>query len=54
MSDPNSVLTHAGTAVNAKHLAAAFFDSIVRRYVGTRLGRQELDGEIIEIGRAHV
>ena len=30
------------------HLAPAFLDNVVKRYDGTRLGRQELDGEIIE------
>src|SRR6185369_9464006 len=43
-----TVLTHAGTAANAYNLAPAFLDTIVKRYQGTQLGRQELDGEIIE------
>ena len=30
------------------NLAPAFLDTVVKRYRGTRLGRQELDGEIIE------
>ena len=30
------------------NLAPAFLDAVVARYAGTRLGRQELDGEIIE------
>jgi phage terminase large subunit-like protein len=34
--------------VNARHLAPAFLDAVVGRYAGTRLGRQELDGEIVE------
>ena len=33
---------------NALHLSPAFLDTIVARYRGTRLGRQELDGELIE------
>ena len=31
------------------HLAAAFFDRIVTRFEGTRLGRQELLAEILEV-----
>jgi phage terminase large subunit-like protein len=48
MADPATALTHAGTAANAWHLAPAFLETIVARYRGTRLGRQELDGEVIE------
>jgi len=36
------------TLDNKDNLPPAFFDSIVKRYEGTRLGRQELDGEILE------
>jgi phage terminase large subunit-like protein len=48
MADPRTALTRAGTAANAFNLAPAFLDTIVARYAGTRLGRQELDGEVIE------
>lgn len=48
IADPATALTHAGTAANAYHLAPAFLETIVARYRGTRLGRQELDGEVIE------
>jgi phage terminase large subunit-like protein len=48
IADPTTALTHAGTVANARNLAPAFLDTIVRRYKGTRLGRQELDGELIE------
>ena len=30
------------------HLSPAFLDAVVGRYAGTRLGRQEIDGEVIE------
>ncbi len=36
------------TADNADNLAGSFLDSIVSAYAGSRLGRQELDGELIE------
>jgi phage terminase large subunit-like protein len=48
IADPKSRLTHAGTIANARHLAPAFLDNVLTRYAGTRLGRQEIDGEIVE------
>ena len=48
LADPKVVVTRGRTVENAKHLAPAFLDQIVRRYEGTRLGRQELDGEILD------
>ena len=48
IADPASALTHAPTKANAYHLSPAFIDNVVKRYDGTRLGRQELDGEIID------
>jgi len=48
IADPRTKVTRAGTAVNATHLAPAFVDTVLARYAGTRLGRQEIDGEIIE------
>jgi phage terminase large subunit-like protein len=41
-------VTRAGTHANKTHLAPAFFDMVIGRYEGTRLGRQEIDGEVIE------
>ena len=48
VADPKTAVTRAATVVNARHLAPAFLDAVVGRYAGTRLGRQELDGEIVE------
>jgi phage terminase large subunit-like protein len=45
--EPGTVVTRAGSAANY-HLAKAFMKKIVARYEGTRLGRQELDAELIE------
>lgn len=42
------VVTRGRTADNADNLAPGFLDAIQRRYGGTRLGRQELDGEFLE------
>lgn len=41
-------LTRGRTIENADNLAPAFLDQIVARYAGTRLGRQELDAEILD------
>jgi hypothetical protein len=46
--DPRSAVTRSKTIDNSAHLAPDFFRSVVARYAGTRLGRQELDGEMIE------
>ena len=48
LGDPAVVVSRSRTADNADNLAPAFLDGIVGRYAGTRLGRQELDGELIE------
>jgi phage terminase large subunit-like protein len=48
LASPGTVVSRARTALNAYHLAPAFLEAVVGRYAGTRLGRQELDGELIE------
>jgi phage terminase large subunit-like protein len=48
IADPATAVSRAATAANARNLAPAFLDTVVKRYQGTRLGRQELDGEVIE------
>jgi phage terminase large subunit-like protein len=48
MADAASVVTRAPTQANAFNLAPTFLQGVMARYAGTRLGRQELDGEIIE------
>jgi phage terminase large subunit-like protein len=48
IADPRTAVTRAGTVVNARNLSPAFLSAVVARYAGTRLGRQELDGELIE------
>jgi phage terminase large subunit-like protein len=47
IEDPSTVLTRIATRANATNLAAGFLEAIDRRYGGTRLGRQELDGELV-------
>ncbi|MGL4242665.1 MAG: DNA-packaging protein [Beijerinckiaceae bacterium] len=46
--DGRTALSRAPTAANAYNLAPAFLDQVVGRYAGTRLGRQELDGEFVD------
>ncbi|HUB84346.1 MAG TPA: terminase family protein, partial [Rhizomicrobium sp.] len=41
-------LTQSSTRANAANLADSFLETVERRYGGTRLGRQELDGDLIE------
>ena len=47
LAEPGTVLTRVRTDENP-HLAPAFLSAVVARYRGTVLGRQELDGELIE------
>ena len=48
ISDDGVSMTHMRTEENAANLAKGFIAAVNRRYAGTRLGRQELDGELIE------
>lgn len=48
ITDPRTRVTRAGTQANKDFLAPTFLDAVVGRYANTRLGRQELDGELIE------
>jgi phage terminase large subunit-like protein len=45
---PECITTRATTFDNAANLAKPFIDTIAQRYKGTRLGRQELEGELLE------
>jgi phage terminase large subunit-like protein len=48
LNNPSSVVTHAPTDANRAHLAASFLEEVKARYGGTRLGRQELEGALLE------
>lgn len=48
LADPRTAITRMRTAENEKHLGSGFLEAVVGRYAGTVLGRQELDGELIE------
>ncbi len=46
--DPRVIITRGTTYENRTNLAPAFLGQIVRKYQGTRLGRQELNAELLE------
>lgn len=48
LGDAATVVTRTRTADNRAQLARRFWADVVDRYGGTRLGRQELDGELID------
>ncbi len=48
LARPDTVVTRGTTFENRSNIAPVFFDQVVRAYRGTRLGRQELMGEILE------
>lgn len=48
LKDPTVVVTRGNTYENRGNLAPAFFTQIIRKYEGTRLGRQELGAEILD------
>lgn len=48
IADPGTVTRFGATYENRANLPRAFFDAVIARYEGTRLGRQELGGEILE------
>ncbi|WP_439573063.1 DNA-packaging protein [Phreatobacter sp.] len=47
LADPATAVTRSATAANAANLAPGVVKDLLARYGGTRLGRQELDGELI-------
>lgn len=48
LAEAGTVVTRAATRANAYNLAPRFLDAVVGRYRDTRLGRQELEGELID------
>ena len=48
IEDPGTVMDRSRTLDNAANLAPGFVAQIMRRYGGTALGRQELEGEIVD------
>lgn len=48
LKDPNTYATRGTTYDNRANLADAFLAKIITKYEGTRLGRQELNAELLE------
>lgn len=48
MKDPRTVVTRGSTYENSANLAKPFLENIRNKYEGTRLGRQELDAEVLD------
>lgn len=48
MADKRTVVTRGSTFANAANLAPTFLQAIRDKYEGTRLGRQELEAELLE------
>jgi phage terminase large subunit-like protein len=48
LKQASTVVTRGSTYENQANLAPAFLEQIVTRYEGTRMGRQELQGELLD------
>ncbi len=48
LADPGIVVSRGSSHANRSNLPPAFLDAVQRHYGGTALGRQELDGELLE------
>lgn len=48
IKDPYTFITRGRTLDNRDNLAGSFLTAITKKYEGTRLGRQELDAEILD------
>ncbi len=47
LKEAGTAVTQAPTEANRMHLARGFLDRVLTKYAGTRLARQELDGELL-------
>jgi phage terminase large subunit-like protein len=48
LKDPTCIVTRGSTYENRANLAPTWFDKIITRFEGTSLGRQELQGDIVD------
>jgi hypothetical protein len=49
INDPTTAVVRGTTYENRVHLATSFFERIVTKFEGTRLGQQELLAEVLEV-----
>ena len=54
IGDPTTAIARGTTYDNRANLAPSFFERIVTKYEGTRLGQQELLAEVLEVARRHL
>lgn len=47
LKDPRNIITTGSTYENRANLSEGFFEYVIKKYEGTRLGRQELNAEIL-------
>lgn len=48
IADAGTIVTRGSSYDNRRNLADEYFDKVIRPYEGTRLGRQEIDAELLE------
>jgi len=48
IKDPTTVVTHGTSYENKENLSPTFYSHIIKKYENTRIGRQELNAEILE------
>ena len=48
MKNPGCIVTRGTVYENRANLASAFYTEVIRKYEGTRLGRQELNAELLD------
>ena len=48
MANPATITTRGSTYDNRNNLSKEFFSEVIRKYEGTRIGRQELNAEVLE------
>lgn len=48
LNDQKTVISRVSTRANLSNLSPTFAEAILSQYEGTRLGRQEIDGELLE------
>ncbi len=48
LQNPSTVTTHAPTDANRAYLAASFLEEVKTRYAGTSIGKQELEGVLLD------
>src|SRR5215469_8933251 len=48
LNDPTCVITRGSSYDNRSNLAAEYFAKVIKPYEGTRLGRQEIQAEVLE------